>query len=291
MTRWIDGVRGRSVAIPEDLTERRRLVDERFANASIDPGLVVRQVTEPVRGEWVTAGSEPVTGTVLYLHGGGYVTGHPAHFRRLTGWIARARGIDVFSVDYRLAPEHPFPAAVTDATQAYTWLLETGHSAETIALGGDSAGAGLAVATLLAIKEAFLPCPAGAFAISPWVDMTLSSTSMAREPSADPWVSRAEFQRLVTHYLGDTDPRTPLASPVFGDLRGLGPLHIEAGDADRLVDDARLLAATARDAGVSVTIDIAEGAVHCFPLHVPDAPESEAAIGRIAAFLHDLVQS
>lgn len=313
MTKWIDGLRRGRSAMPTDLATRRRLVDDRYAHATPAPdvhldvvemeisasGDSVVESSSPgspnkgqtVAGEWLRAGSGPPRGAVLYLHGGGFVTGRPAHFRRLVAEYARASGWRFFAVDYRLAPEHPFPAALDDAVRAYTWLLDTGERPDRIALGGDSAGAGLAVAALVAIKEAALPQPAGAFLLSPWVDLTLSGDSMRREPSADPWASPQDFEGLARHYLGHVDPRTPLASPLFADLSGLPPLHIEVGSADRLVDDSQRLKQAARAAGVAADLHITEGAVHCFPLHVPAAPESAVAITRTARFLNGLVST
>jgi monoterpene epsilon-lactone hydrolase len=265
----------------------REAADRRYAEAAV-PGCVRIEAAHGARrGEWVWLAGRPAPGTVLYLHGGGYILGRPAHFRALAAGYARATGFRFFVLDYPLAPEHPYPAALDAALNAYRWLLG-GARAEPVVLGGDSAGAGLAVCLLLAINAVRLPQPAAAFLLSPWVDLTLTSESMTAEPSDDPWSSRADFEMRARHYLGGNRPDDPLVSPLFAataDLASLPPLHIEVGTADRLLGDAQALAAKARQAGIEADLEVTTGAVHCFPLHVPDAPESAAAVARISAFI------
>jgi len=270
---------------PPDLTAVRAAVDARYLRLAPPPGVRIEAVEQPVRGEWVRPARAAARPAVLYLHGGGYVMGRPAHFRGLVAAYAEAGGCSCFIVDYRLAPEHPFPAALGDAVSAYRKLLAAGTEPGDIVVGGDSAGAGLAVCLLLALGHAGLPQPRGAFLLSPWTDLTLSGASMNAEPNDDPWSSRPDFSWRAGLYLGGADPAGPLSSPLFGDLRGLPPLHVEVGTADRLVDDARRLAAGASAAGVDVRLEVTDDAVHCFPLHVPAAPESLAAVKRIGRFL------
>jgi epsilon-lactone hydrolase len=268
-----------------DLAAMRAAVDARYLRQASPPGVDIELVEQPVPGEWVRPAGAPLPMAVLYLHGGGYVMGRPAHFRGLVAAYAAASRCPFFTLDYRLAPEHPFPAALDDAVAAYRQLLAGGVSPAAIAVGGDSAGAGLALSLLLAVASSRLPPPRKAFLLSPWTDLTLTGDSMNAEPNEDPWSSRQDFVWRARLYLDGADPAQVLASPLLGDLHGLPPLHIEVGSADRLVDDARRFAARASAAGVDVRLEVTPGAVHCFPLHVPGAPESRAAIERVATFL------
>jgi monoterpene epsilon-lactone hydrolase len=265
----------------------REAADRRYADAAVPGDIRIEAAHGAPRGVWFRRAGQPNLGTVLYLHGGGYILGRPAHFRGLIAGYARASSFRFFVLDYPLAPEHPYPAALDAALNAYRRLLG-GAGAEPVVVGGDSAGAGLAVCLLLAINAAGLPQPAAAFLLSPWVDLTLTSEPMTAEPGDDPWSSRADFEMRVSHYLGGSRPDDPLVSPLFAaaaDLAKLPPLHIEVGTADRLLGDAQALAAKARQAGIEAGLEVTRGAVHCFPLHIPDAPESAAAVGRIAAFI------
>jgi acetyl esterase/lipase len=201
--------------------------------------------------------------------------------------LAVATAARVLSVDYRLAPEHPFPAAVHDATGAYSWLLDQGVDPATVALGGDSAGGGLTVAALLAAKERGLPMPAAAVCISPWVDLTLSSPSVDRNAATDPEVTRTQLARWADLYLAGADPKDPLASPVFGDHAGLPPLLIHAGTAEAIEDDAVHLAVAAREAGVPVTLELYEDMIHVWHAFAPGLPEATATIERLAGWLQE----
>jgi epsilon-lactone hydrolase len=274
-----------SPAVPPDLAAMRAAVDARYLRLPPPPAVHVETAGFPVAGEWLRPARTAPRLVVLYLHGGGYVLGRPAHFRGLVAAYAEAGRCPFFTPGYRLAPEHPFPAALHDAVAAYRQLLAAGTEPGEIVVGGDSAGGGLAVALLLALAEAGLPQPRGAFLLSPWTDLTMSGVSMNAEPNEDPWASRMDFTWRAGLYLGGAAAASELASPLFGRLAGLPPLHIEVGTSDRLVDDARRLAARARAAGVDVRLQVTEGAVHCFPLHVPGAPESVAAIERVGRFL------
>lgn len=239
-----------------------------------------------VPAEWVlpseVAASAP---TLLYFHGGGYGMGSVNTIRPLVSQLAVATSARVLSVDYRLAPEHPCPAAVDDALTAFAWLLEQGVAPETIAIGGDSAGGGLTVAALLAAKERGLPMPAAAVCISPWTDLTLSSESLARNAASDPEVTHAVLARWAELYLDGADPRAPMASPVFGDLGGLPPLLIQAGTAEAIEDDATRLAVAARAAGVTVTLELYEDMIHVWHAYAPGLPEATATIERVASWL------
>jgi epsilon-lactone hydrolase len=238
--------------------------------------------------EWVWAEGAPAGRVVLHLHGGGFRAGSPRGSRQFAGRLSRASGARVAVLDYRLAPEHPFPAALDDVMASYRGLLDAGHPATSIAFGGESIGGGtLALAALPAAQEAGLPLPASAFALSPLTDLTLSSPAISDPAGRDPLASDArQFVEAVRDYLPlGQDPASPLASPVFADWSGLPAVHIEVGSTERLIDDARRLIERARLAGVPATLDITEGAVHAFPATAPETPEAKAAIERIARHL------
>jgi acetyl esterase/lipase len=194
--------------------------------------------------------------------GGGYVIGSIASHRHLVAALARAAGTRALSLGYRLAPEHPFPAAVEDALAGYRFLLSSGFAPGKIAVAGDSAGGGLAVATLLAAREAGLPQPACGFCISPWVDLEGLGASMSTKAAVDPMVQKEGLSGMAGAYLGGAAPRTPLAAPLYADLRGLAPLLIQVGSAETLLDDATRLAAAAAAADVDVRLESWPGMIH-----------------------------
>jgi acetyl esterase/lipase len=190
-------------------------------------------------------------------------------------------------VEYRLAPEHPFPAAVEDATAAYRWLLASGVRPAGIAIAGDSAGGGLTLATLVALRDAGDPLPAAAVCLSPWVDLEGIGDSMATKAAADPFVRKEMIQFMAQQYLGERSLRTPLAAPLYADLHGLPPLLIQVGTAETLLDDSTRIAERARAAGVSVTLDTWDNMIHVWQLFAPMLPEGQQAIERIGAFIRE----
>ncbi|MFF7362454.1 alpha/beta hydrolase fold domain-containing protein [Streptomyces sp. NPDC008125] len=233
----------------------------------------------------VTAGGGEPSGTVLFFHGGGYALGSAAASVGLAADIARRSGTTVHTVDYRLAPENRFPAAVDDALAAYRGLLDGGAPAETIAVGGESAGGGLALALLVAVKEAGLPQPAAAAVLSPWVDLTQSGRSQETRASFDPALTRQALTTRADDYLAGADPRSPLASPLFADLRELPPLLVQAGTHEVLLDDAIRLAARAAEDDVAVTLQTFPGAPHVFQGFAAVLAEGARALDDVAAFL------
>ena len=238
-----------------------------------------------VRAIEVTAGSAEPSGTVLYFHGGGYALGSAAASVNLAADVARRAGTTVYTVDYRLAPEHPFPAAVDDALAAYRGLLDRGVPPESIAVSGESAGGGLALALLIAIKEAGLPQPTAAAVLSPWADLTQSGRSYRTKAALDPALTREALSTRADDYLAGTDPRSRLASPLFADLRGLPPLLIQTGTFEILLDDAVRLAAKAADDDVAVTLQTFPGAPHVFQGFSAVLAEGARALNDVGTFI------
>jgi acetyl esterase/lipase len=224
-------------------------------------------------------------GRLLYLHGGGYVVGSPGTHEGLVGELARRTGLRATSVDYRLAPEHTFPAAVDDGLAAYRALLAEGIAPQDLVVAGDSAGGGLSIATLLAAREAGLPQPAAAALFSPWTDLTLTGESMHSKEEADPIFVGADLRAYADLYVGADDRAQPLASPLFADLSGLPPLLVQVGANEVLLDDAVRLAGRAGAADVEVTLEIGPGLPHVFQHHYGRLDEADAALDRAARFL------
>ena len=238
-----------------------------------------------IRAEWISAPNASAGRVVLYLHGGGYVLGSIDSHRELCSRIARAAGARVLAIDYRLAPENPFPAAVDDAVTAYRWLIERTPASAT-AIGGDSAGGGLTVATLLALRDRGIDLPAAGVLLSPWTDLALTGESLTSRAAIDPMITGGgPLAGMVQAYLAGADPRNPLASPLYGDFRGLPPLLVQVGTSEVLFDDATRLDARARAGGVDVTLEAWNGMIHVFQAFAHMLPEGQEAIDHIGAFL------
>jgi epsilon-lactone hydrolase len=240
-----------------------------------------------VRAEWVTAPGADASRAILYLHGGGYVIGSIRTHRGLAARLSRAAKARVLALDYRLAPEYPYPAAVEDSVAAYRWMLARGLSPARIVIAGDSAGGGLTVAALVALKEANIPLPAAGVCLSPWIDMEATGDSMKSRAGDDPIVQKEALLAMAAAYLGGKSPRTPLASPLYADLSGLPPLLIQVGTAETLLDDASRLAERARKAGVRVTYEPWEGMIHIWQLFAPMLDEGQQAIEHIGVFVQE----
>lgn len=238
-----------------------------------------------IKAEWISAPKADAGRAILYLHGGGYVIGSINTHRAICGRISRAAKARVLLIDYRLAPEHPFPAAVDDAITAYRYMLAQGTRPGRIAVAGDSAGGGLTIATLVAIKEAKLPMPAAGAGLSPWVDLEGIGESMTRNDTVDPMVHKAGLTAMAQAYLAGKDPRTPLAAPLYADLSGLPPLLLQVGTWETLLDDSTRLAERARKSGVSVTLEPWENMIHVWQVFAPILDEGQQAIDKIGAFV------
>ncbi len=267
------------------IAEQREALDAMAATSLAPEGVSVEPVTLAGRsGEWLAPEAVTADGVVLYLHGGGYCIGSLGSHRGLGSRLAMAAGCPVVTLDYRLAPEHPFPAAVDDATGAYRDLLAIGAAPEQIAIAGDSAGGGLTVATLLALRAAGVPLPAAAVCLSPWADLTQSSPAYPRIGGRDPMVSKSGLDLMAEAYLAGTDPRTELVSPLFAeDLGGLPPMRIEVGESEVLIDDSVRLTDRLREAGVDVSLTVWPEMIHVFQAFpgsvIPEADQSIAAMG------------
>jgi epsilon-lactone hydrolase len=232
------------------------------------------------------AGVEPV-GTIFHIHGGGFALGSAAGSVGLASSLARKAGMRAVSVGYRLAPEHPYPAALQDVTAAYRALLEQAGSAGHIVVSGESAGGNLAVELLIAGKAEGLTMPAAALLLSPMTDLTVTGSSYAGKANVDPTISARAIRTRAADYLAGTDPADPLVSPVFADLSGLPPLLIQAGSHEVLLDDATRLAAKAAADDVAVILDVTPGVPHVFQAFAALLDEGDAALSRAARFVED----
>jgi len=238
-----------------------------------------------VPAEWISMDVAREDRIALYFHGSGFIMGSVNTHRALTAHLSRAAEARVLSVDYRLAPEHPFPAATEDGLTAYRWLLMKGFSPEQIAVAGDSAGCALAVALMLILKESAAALPAAGVCMSPVFDCALTGETLATRASVDPMLKRDDLAFMFDNYLGSTDPKTPTASPLYGDLTGLPPILIQAGSDEVLLDDSRRFAERAKEMGVTIELDIWEGMTHVWQMGVGFVPEAQKAVKAIGEFL------
>ncbi len=232
--------------------------------------------------DWVSVPDSDASRVILYLHGGGYVIGNNVGYREMASRVARGAKARVLLINYRLAPENPFPAAVDDAVTAYRWLLEQGMSAQRIMIAGDSAGGGLAIATLVALRDAGDPLPACATAMSPWVDLECTGESCQPGVVDDPMVSMDALAGMANNY-APTEMRNPLASPLHANLDGLPPLQVFVGTREILRDDAIRIVDMARAAGVDASLTVGEGLIHVWQLF--DLPESRESMSQVGEFI------
>ncbi len=223
---------------------------------------------------------------ILYLHGGGYIEGSITSHQDLAQRISKVSKTRVLILDYRLAPEHPFPAALEDSISAYEWLINSkGYNPKNLIIAGDSAGGGLTIATLVKLRDQGVPLPAAAVCLSPWTDLALTGDSMKLKLHEDPFVSPDGLMFDARLYLGKADPKNPFASPLYANFKGLPPLCIQVGSAEILLDDATRLAKRAREADVEVQLDIWEDMIHMFQAFAVIAPEGTEGINKIGEFI------
>jgi acetyl esterase/lipase len=268
--------------------ERRADFEEQSKLIPVAKGTHTKTVQAgTIAAEWIIPGEASDSSVILYNHGGGYCVGSVNTHRSMASFIAKASKAKVMIIDYRLAPEYPFPAAIDDATNAYRWLLSNGSSPENIAIAGDSAGGGITVSMLVNLKKNDIPMPAAAVCLSPWVDLEMTGDSQKTKADLDVLIEKELLDKMAEAYVANADPKDPLVSPIYADLTGLPPMLIHAGTAEVLLDDARRLAERAEKAGVDVTLEIWDEMIHVFQYFAFMLPEGEAAIAKIAAFVHD----
>ena len=249
-------------------------------------GVKIERVESPVKGEWVSPrDSLKSDRVVLYLHGGGYISGSAKSCRPITATLARLLGARVFGLYYRIAPEHHFPAGLDDTVAGYRWLLSQGIDPQSIAVVGDSAGGGMTLALALRLRDAGEPLPACLVCLSPWTDMTSESESLTANAERDSMFVAEDIERYAHAYLGDHSRRDPLASPLLANLAGLPPLLIQVGREEVLLDDARILHAKVEAAGGSSQLHIYEEVPHGWHYGGPFLPESKAALREVAEFV------
>jgi len=248
-------------------------------------GISIReQIIEGILSEWhIPDGSDP-SKMILYVHGGGYVSGSCNDHRGFVSKFAKNTSVTNLLYEYRLAPEHPYPAALEDSVKVYQWVLSSGYKPGNIIIAGESAGGGLCLAILLALKDRAIPLPAAAVAISPWTDLTCSSDSYKTKNrvSVAPLNSWTVFSK---HYTGDNRADLPFVSPLFGDLKGLPPVFINSAVDDELYEDGEKFYLKAKEAGVDITFRPGKGMVHCYPLFAPMFREATEAMDEIVGFI------
>lgn len=267
---------------------RRSLEPAKYIHAHLPRGVSHNTINEEnLRGEWLIA-NESNDSYIYYLHGGGYIAGSPVTHRNFTTNLARSAKAKVFAIDYRLAPEHPFPAALEDAMAGYRWLLEQGVPPEKLVIGGDSAGGGLTMATMLAVRDEGLPLPTGAFLLSPWTDLACTGPSLELNDERDQMLCSKEVHRMSKVYYSEASPLDPLVSPLYANFASLPPLLIYASDSEVLLDDSVRLAERARYYGVEVDLRVWHNQLHAWPVFISfKIPESRKALLEIAEFVRE----
>ncbi len=272
---------------PEGWAERRERLDE--VGAAWPPASDISLQPADAGGvpaEWSSAPGSDASRVLLFFHGGGYCSGSIASHRRLVTEAGRAAGIRTLAIGYRLAPEHPFPAALEDASAAWRFLRDQGIDAHRIAVGGDSAGGGLTVALMNQLRDAREELPGCAWLISPWTDLTMSGASLALKDAFDPLIHKAYLRELADAYLpAGAGPKDPRVSPLYADLRNLPPVLIQVGSAETLLDDAVRFAGAAGAADVSVTLEIWPHMIHAWPLWNARLEEGRGALAGAGAFI------
>ncbi len=242
-----------------------------------------------VPAEWISAPNSTGAATIFYLHGGGYVIGSVNTHAELVSRLSRVSGARALSVDYRLAPENPFPAGLHDALTAYRWMLNQGVDPQTVVIGGDSAGGGLTLATLLALRDAGDRLPAAAILLSPWTDLTGGGESRVTRRDADPMINPDLEALGAAAYAGTNELTNPLISPLLADLSGLPPMLVQVGDAEVLLNDSTRLVEKAKACGVDATIEVWDEMIHVFQFFGAMLPEAGQATEKLGAFIRERV--
>ena len=284
----IDSFRSRPAPGELPIEEQRAEIEANSTQFPVAPDVRCQPVdADGVPAEFIATPESDEGRVIYYLHGGGYMVCSINTHREVVSRIARAAQARALLIGYRLAPENPFPAAVEDSVTGYRWLLSRSVDPNRIVIAGESAGGGLTMATLVALRDAGDPLPAAAVAISPWVDMECLGESMKTNAGTDPMLQRKGLLEIAKTYLGDTDPRHPLASPIHADLTGLPPLLIQVGTVEVLLDDATRLAEKAKAVGVEVTLEPWKDMIHTWHSFAAMLPEGQQAIDRIGEFVRE----
>lgn len=234
---------------------------------------------------WIAAKGVATERVLLYIHGGGFVLGWNNQYFGWLHYLSKTSNARILAIDYRLAPEHPFPAALDDCVAAYRWLLAQGVQPRQLAIGGDSAGGNLTLTTLLALRDAGVALPAAGVCLSPGTDFTISGESFQQNQAIDPVLNHRFIHEALQAYVGTADPRNPLLSPIFADLHGLPPLLIQVGSDELLLSDARRVTERAQAAGVAVTLSVFSHMWHVFQMFAPSLPEARQAVNALGAFI------
>jgi acetyl esterase/lipase len=271
---------------PSTLAERRQRLDALGGRYAIPPDVRVEPVdANGVEAEWTSTPSADPTRVILFLHGGGYMSGSINSHRHMIAQAGREAGARTLALGYRLSPEHPFPAALEDALAGYRYLLAQGYAPQNIVMAGESAGGGLAVATLVSLRDAGVALPACTWCSSPWVDLEMSGGTMVTKAAVDPLIQKSYLTELASAYLNGTDPRTPMVSPIHADLRGLPPMLIQTGSSETLLDDAVRLAGLAGAAAVRTTLQIWPEMIHAWHLFYAQLADGRRALADVGAFI------
>ena len=274
---------------PADVAERRKRLDALGSRYAVAADVAVTPVdANGVAAEWTVTSGADVGRVLMFLHGGGYVSGSIDSHRHMVAEAGRQCRARTLAVGYRLAPEHPYPAALEDAVGAYRFLLASGVAPGRIALAGESAGGGLAVATAVTLRDARVALPGCVWLSSPWVDLEMSGGSMASKAAVDPLISKLYLQELAAAYLQGADARRPLASPLYADLHGLPPMLVQVGSAETLLDDAVRLAGAAGAAEVNVTLQVWPDMIHAWHLFYQQVAAGRRALAAVGAFVREM---
>jgi acetyl esterase/lipase len=295
IVRWVTGRYMQKLDIPNVSVDLARKHLEKFARIFLVVSKGVSAESGQLAGvdvDWLCPKGARADKILLYLHGGAYILGSRRTHRQLASHMAREAGVTAILPEYRLAPEHPFPAGIDDAVAVYRALLESGYSSDDIVISGDSAGGGLTMATLLALRHAGDPLPAAAVLLSPFLDVTGSGESVTTRADIDPWFNPEDLPVVARYYCPDENEwRNPLVSPVFANVAGLPPMLIQVGDHEILLSDSTRLADSLTNAGVDVELEVWPDMWHVFQFFVGKMPESRQAIVKIGAYIKRLLGS
>jgi acetyl esterase/lipase len=275
---------------PAGLAERRKRLESLGAHYTLSADVHVEAViANGVPAEWTLTPEADPARVVMFLHGGAYISGSLLSHRHLVGQIGREAKARTLALNYRLAPEHPFPAALEDTMAGYRYLLSCGYAPEHIALAGESAGGGLVVATLVSLRDQGIALPACAWLSSPWVDLEMSGESMTAKASVDPLIQKPYLLEAAAAYRNGVDPRMPLVSPLYADLTGLPPMLIQVGTAETLLDDSIWLAHRAALADIRVTLEAWPDMIHAWTLFYPQINAAQRSLAGMGAFVNSFL--